>query len=231
MALEECTECGEEVSSDATECPNCGTSNPQGTLGGWWRSQGCLAKGCLPLFLLFVVGGVVAAIGSSQSGGGDSSTSSASSGSQKEVKTFEVGESFRLGDFSYAVNKVEVTDEVGNQVVSESAGSGAKFLIVWFTIRNEGKETATVLTDDFKIKTKDGTTFRSSSKANTALSAAYEDKDLMLSELQPGLEKTTATAFQVPEDVVQKSFYVSVPEKGILSAGKVRVKVTPSDFE
>lgn len=39
MALESCRECGEEVSTDADACPNCGAKNPT------FNQKGCL--GCL----------------------------------------------------------------------------------------------------------------------------------------------------------------------------------------
>lgn len=48
MALEECKECGHEVSRSAKECPNCGVKNPSGSFAG----LGCGTQGCLVVVLL-----------------------------------------------------------------------------------------------------------------------------------------------------------------------------------
>lgn len=57
MGLTECRECGDEVSSRADQCPNCGVKSP----GGWLSytgvgGGGCLKTlGCLGLILLIIV--------------------------------------------------------------------------------------------------------------------------------------------------------------------------------
>lgn len=52
MALTECWECGEEVSSSAEECPRCGAANPGGTEYGT-ALQGLIAA--LPVLLVIAV--------------------------------------------------------------------------------------------------------------------------------------------------------------------------------
>lgn len=84
--------------------------------------------------------------------------------------------------------------------------------------------------DDFEIRDAQDRSFRSSSNANTAL-AMTSDDDFMISELQPGLQKTTATAFEVPEDVIANDFEIVVPEKGWTGTGTLSVAVKPDEVQ
>lgn len=188
----------------------------------------------IPLLLCGTCGGcsvVLSEFGKSVESAREGSSGPGAGGAEKEVKTFELGQGFNLGNFSYNVSKVQVTDEVGNDIVGETAGKSAKFLVVWFVVRNNGKKTQTVLTNDFKLATTQGRTYSPSSNANTALATSYDDKDILLTQLQPGLEKTTATVFKVPVEVTESTFFVTVPDKAFLSSAKVRVKVTPEALE
>lgn len=69
MALKPCRECGREVSTNAKECPNCGTPNPTKSLGG--TDIGC-GSGCMLLILGVIVIGIISAA----LDGGDSNSSS-----------------------------------------------------------------------------------------------------------------------------------------------------------
>lgn len=69
MALEECRECGEEVSTDADACPSCGAKHP--------TSESNEALGCLVVVAVLAVVAVVAL--SATADGDQSETESASS--------------------------------------------------------------------------------------------------------------------------------------------------------
>lgn len=133
------------------------------------------------------------------------------------------GEAFRLGDFTYSVTNVKVMDEVGKGYGKKTASEGAAFVVVQFTIQNEGNATETVLTDDFLIVDAKGREFRPSTEANMALAMAGGGKDMIVSELQPGLKKATATAFELPEGSAKGTFTLVIPEKGLLGTGAVRI--------
>lgn len=68
MALKQCRECGQEVSSSAKKCPHCGVSNPAGGLAG----LGCAGQGCLGVIVLMVMVGL---FGIGDDGGTSSSSS------------------------------------------------------------------------------------------------------------------------------------------------------------
>lgn len=54
MALTECWECGEEVSSNASECPNCGVSHPESKVASKMESAGEAMQGCGCLLTLLI---------------------------------------------------------------------------------------------------------------------------------------------------------------------------------
>jgi hypothetical protein len=134
-----------------------------------------------------------------------------------------LGEPFTLGEFQYVIKNVEASDSVGKSFSRKKAGPGATYVIVRYSIRNDGKETATVLTDDFKIVDAQSRQFRPSSEANTALAFSEAGKDLIVSEVQPGLTREMATAFEVPSEVVSGGFDLVIPEKGAFGTDEVRI--------
>ncbi len=110
--------------------------------------------------------------------------------------------------------------------MSESASPGAIFLAVRYEITNDGKETATVLADDFELVDSHGRKYRASSKATTAFIMAGGDKDLALTELQPGVTKASVQLFEVPAEdshVGTDGTKLRVPEKGIGGSGEAVV--------
>lgn len=141
-----------------------------------------------------------------------------------------LGDFFTLGKFKYCLTGVTTTRRIGKNLfgefIGEEATPGAVFVIVSYTIENVGTESQTVLSDDFKIEDSRGRTFRPSSKGNVALLMESDDKDFLLSELQPGLPRAMRQAFELPEQALDAPVTVVVPEKGFWAAGNVRVQVS-----
>jgi hypothetical protein len=136
--------------------------------------------------------------------------------------SLDVGDTFKLGGFAYTITDVEYVQSIGSRFMKTKASEGAVFVIVAFSIENLGKETETVLSDDFKMIDTEDRTFRASSGANTAL-AMTGNKDLLLSEIQPGLSKKSSTAFEVPLASAEEGLTLVIPEKGLLGTKEVRV--------
>jgi len=135
------------------------------------------------------------------------------------------GETFKLGDFSYRIDKGKKQRTVGRGYARRKAPKGAKFFLVSYGIRNDSNETATVMASDFKLEDAKGRTFRPSSDAQTALAMSGVDIDAIVSELQPGIAKGGICAFLVPADALSPGLFLVVPEKGLLSTGEARVKL------
>ncbi|MGH7286096.1 MAG: DUF4352 domain-containing protein [Polyangiaceae bacterium] len=141
---------------------------------------------------------------------------------QALAKQPRLGQAFKLGDFTYTVKNVTLYTAVGTGLAEKKASDGARFVVVDFTIRNDSNETATVLTDDFAIEDAQSRQFRPSADGNAAL-AMSGDKDLALSELQPGITKNMSTAFEMPEAAAKGIITLLIPEKGALGSTVVRI--------
>lgn len=98
MALKSCRECGQDVSTEADACPNCGASDPtkSSLMAALTKSRGgggC-GGGCGSFVVLVVLIGVLASMF-----GGDSSTPSSSSGatSPADLRYVHQGTNVRAG--------------------------------------------------------------------------------------------------------------------------------------
>lgn len=138
------------------------------------------------------------------------------------AKQPKLRQDFKLGEFTYNVQGVETTSAVGSGMAKKRASEGARFVVVNFTIRNDGSETETVLADDFRIIDAKGREYRPSSEANTAL-VMSGGKDLGLAELQPGLKRKMQTAFEMPTEAAEGEITLVIPEKGALGTESVRM--------
>lgn len=139
------------------------------------------------------------------------------------LRQTRVGDRFVLGDFAYIISGAQARTSVGNQLVKEEASEGALFIVVSYVIENLGNAPATVVSDDFLLVDAKGRQFKPSSHANTALAMSGGRKDLLLSELNPGVKRTVKTAFEVPEAAVGAGLKLVVPEKGLLGSKTVEV--------
>ncbi len=141
-----------------------------------------------------------------------------------------VGDTFTLGDFQYCITGVNTSKAIGTTVfgefMGERASPGAMFVIISYTIENLGSESQTVLSDDFKIQDSASRMFKPSSDANVALLTESDDKDFLLSELQPGIPRAMKQAFELPEKALDAPLTIVVPEKGFFTSGKAQVRVT-----
>lgn len=152
-----------------------------------------------------------------------------------------IGESFRLGKFSYTITSARKTNHIGGSDIESalvdlfsqglekelgvvSSGDSAVYLIVRYRIKNEGTESAVVSTMDFTVEDAKGRKFTTSSDATTEL-VLSQGADFLLSELQPGIGTDAVQAFQLPNDAFAGELTLLVPEKGLLSSGEKRVKL------
>ena len=133
---------------------------------------------------------------------------------------------FRLGDYAYEIKGCELRARLGSKYLSYTKpGAGAVFVLVRFAIANETKKTATVMSDDFTLRDAQGREFRPASKALTALMMEDENKDFLLTEIQPGIEKESITAFEVPKTALVGDLILIVPEKGFAGSKTVEVLI------
>lgn len=141
----------------------------------------------------------------------------------------EQGQTFRLGKYSYNIGRCFYKNSIGPSGFETFPAGKAVFFVVHYSILNETQETQTVASDDFKLRDAKGRVFSPSSRALTALIMRGANKDFILSELQPGVEHQTMTAFEIPPDATVGGLILIVPEKGLMSSGKAEVVLNDID--
>ena len=137
---------------------------------------------------------------------------------------------FKLGNFSYAIGECEMRNEVGpTGFGSVESGLNAVFVVVHYSIMNESNSTKTVVADDFLLRDAKGRQFRPSSRGITAfMMEEGSNKDFILSELQPGVERETATVFEIPDNALGSNLTLIVPQKGLFGSKAVEVSIKPN---
>ena len=156
-----------------------------------------------------------------------SSNASADAGSPKTG--YELGKEFTLGDYKYKIISVSKEWRIGKDLFGEFIGEtpspGASFVVVTYTIENCTNESQVVMADDFKLLDSQGRTFDTSSNVSTALTMHTEDKDFLLSQLQPGIPRRMQQGFEVPSKALESEVTLIVPKKGLWSSGDARLTV------
>lgn len=194
----------------------------------WKKKTKWIWTGAIALFLMAAIArrDEPAASGTSASAAG----SGRANGETKEPH--QLGETFVLGNYKYRIDKVGTTKQIGRwigpQFMGARAADGAVLVIVSYTIENTSPETQTVLSDDFEIRDAAGRKYRPSTDASVALLHESDDKDFVLSQLQPGIPRSMKQAFEVPEPSLAAPFTLVIPEKGLWSSGAARVIVPAS---
>lgn len=233
MGMEKCPECNTSVSGNAEYCPKCGNvmeKNVGCVLGlaiiffpvlfSWFTLQ----KGYPTKTRVAAFGWLALSLVISFNMFQFKEGSTPAPTETDEVRRYELGESFQLGSFLYKIKGVRTRSIIGNQVHSESPSEGAVFLVVSYTIENTGDETSTVLANDFKIKDSSGRIYTPSNTANSALNVEYDNKEILFSQLQPGIKKEGLTAFEVPEKSIEKPLEFIVPTKKMFSSEKAVIE-------
>lgn len=110
MALKPCSECGREISTEATSCPHCGKKNPTGV------RTSPIAMGCLVLVLLGVLGSLITSKNT------DSSSSPVSASTADAPSTLETPASppARSSQWTYSHDADEMTGKVSHLAALES---------------------------------------------------------------------------------------------------------------
>lgn len=140
-----------------------------------------------------------------------------------------LGEGFRFGNFSYEVMGKDFRDHVGGDFSRVEASEGAVFVLVTLKETNLTNETQTVLADNLRLIDEKGRSFSPSADANLAHAVSLPRRDVMLSQLQPGLARRSTVVFESPVDVKDQILFVEIPERGIANSGKRRVLLDRRD--
>jgi len=232
MALSKCRECGNQVSTEAKTCPQCGAKVK--------RPMSKTKKILLGLFALLIVAGIFApkdkdsqqkttqtaatapAAAPAQPPGEkpEDSTKSTAPVAEKPSKPIAgVGDEVNVGNFIYKVNGVKFSKSVGNQFAQERADG--IFLLVDLTITNTSSETRLIDNALFKLQDQSNVSYEPSSEGSTALELSGA-KTLFLKQCQPNIPTKGVLVFEVPN---QKESYTLNLSGGFWSAKNAHVKL------
>lgn len=184
------------------------------------------------LVVLVIIG--VAASGDEKTTGTESQETTAATTTEAEnekASSVKLGNGFSIGDFAFTVHSVERKSKVGSEYVNEVASSGSSFLVVSYSIRNDGKESTTIAGNDLVLLDKSDRKFEPSSEATTTLSMSSGDSKSILAELQPGVVTTRKTVFQVPDDVLASPFTLVVEDPAAFGSDEVKITVNPDEVK
>lgn len=116
----------------------------------------------------------------------------------KEV-VYKVGDKFNLGNWEVVLDSFEFNQKVSDKYLSSSADEGNKFLILNYTVTNEGTEadkfTSMIGGVEMKATFKD--------KYEYKYSITMIDKDLSKESVKPLSSKTGFVVMEVPDTVAE----------------------------
>ena len=184
MALKKCKECGNEVSTKAESCPNCGAVLKKKT--------GCLGNVGAAILILFVIGLIGSLIDNepNKSTSTPGSTRSSVTTQSKSKKVYSEGETVHVGYTSYAVWRSWWSSKLSdNQFLDDRPD--AMFLFIELTVRNDDKKARSI--PPFKLIDENGAEYETTSKA-----WAVEGSIGVLESLNPGVKKQGFIVFDVP---------------------------------
>lgn len=186
MALKKCKECGNEVSTKATSCPNCGAVLKKKT--------GCLGY-IGAAFLIFIIIGVIGSLmndGTKKSTSSKSSTVPSQSKPESEKKVYKEGKTVNIGYTSYAVWRSWWSNRLSNNQFLDQRPN-AMYLFVDLTVRNDDKKARTV--PPFNLVDEKGAEYEASSNG-----WAVDGSIGIIESLNPSVSKQGFVIFDVPKE-------------------------------
>jgi hypothetical protein len=129
-----------------------------------------------------------------------------------------LGEAFRLGPYTYTVTGHQTATALDNHFSPVQAGQGNEYLIVTFSIRNDSTKSRVMSTDAFKLQDANGAVYAACSQGAAVPRTALTQGDLLLTEIQPGIMKVLAVAFEVPANSLKPPVKLLVFEQDLLGS-------------
>ena len=139
---------------------------------------------------------------------------------------YEASQRFVLGRFQYEIDDIETRTRIGRSHFRVEPSSGARFILVEYSMRNVSPETVTILTDNLVLRDFRGREFRPSSEAGMALSMGDRNRDLFASDMQPGVASERGVVFEVPQASTQYPVNLVFREHGFGNSGEHQVQLT-----
>jgi hypothetical protein len=136
---------------------------------------------------------------------------------------YTLGKAFRLGLYTYTIAGCQTATTLGGQFNPISAGAGVEYVVVTFTVRNDSIRARGLSTADLKIEDASGVTYGPSRPAAALLQPSLEGSDNWLTDIDPGVTKVLAVAFEIPEASLKNPLKLIIPEQGPFASRQASV--------
>lgn len=132
---------------------------------------------------------------------GEDESGNANSASQNQVK---VGESVSTPTFEIAINRVAITPIAGpNSLLPTKAADGGTYVAAFWHYKNvTARPVSSIDLPSLYLKSPDGTRYRPDVGASGAFADAANINTKVVSDLNPGVRVTDATAFEVNRELL-----------------------------
>lgn len=145
-------------------------------------------------------GGEVAATSDAPTSGAGAAQSVANRGDQRAAA---IGQPTAIGDAVITIVSVETTDAVGSQYVRERASQGATYVVVNYTLRNNGNRPLSIFeAPDMDLVDGAGVRYDEDAGATSAYIVANDEEidANALSNLNPGVTTRDADVYEIATD-------------------------------
>ena len=157
------------------------------------------------------------------------SISSRSGAGANGESVYPIGAAFHLGDYTCTVTGWTTATTLGSDADRLTAGDASTFLIVHFTMRNDTSRARPVLADDFTLVDANGVRHHVSDAATEALTSTRPNENgAVIREVQADSSDPFDIAYEIPLASVKGALKLVIPQRGLFTAGKVVVNLTPS---
>lgn len=135
-----------------------------------------------------------------------------------------MGEGFSLGNFTYTITKAFAVGGIERHFQATlRPAEGAVFVVVEYTIRNDGKSSDDMWVSGFKIQDPQGREFEPSSDVETEIDMRSKRDDAFVKQLHPGIARKLQEGFEIPTECLKQPLVLLVSERGFLSTGVAKV--------
>lgn len=188
MALKKCKECGHDISTDASSCPNCGKKQPS-------KIGRILLTGAGLLVLLSVVSHLVNGNPTPSSSAGSSPSGVPTSQTEAQIVQARLGDTVDVGNFIYRVDDFRFRKTLGNEFINHTADG--VYLVIQLSLKNHDREAHTLDNSLFKLVDSKNVEYESSVNGSTAVEMSG-GKTLFLKQCQPNIQTSGVLVFEVP---------------------------------
>ena len=132
------------------------------------------------------------------------------------AEVYPLGKAFRLGLYTYTVAGCQRASTLGGQFKPLAASQGAEYVVVTFTVRNDSIRGRELSIQALKIEDANGIAYAPSREAAAILqpSPGAGAGDDWLADIEPGITKVLAVAFEIPVASLKKPLKLIVSEQG-----------------